>query len=67
MSLADVIVPSNIKAAVKLQRSVANEDSSNVNEIKAILNFFIFFYKKTLPAYNVYKRTKTKKVALLCA
>ena len=40
-------------------------DSSNVNEvIRVILNFFIFFNKKTLhaqKAQNAYERTKTKK------
>ena len=45
--------------------------SSNINEvIRAILNLFIFFYKKIShiqKAQNVYKRIKTKKTAFLRA
>ena len=60
--LADAIVPSNIKAAVKLQRSMANEDSSNVNEIiKAILNFFIFFFTKRFYPHTTYISKQKQK------
>ena len=46
-------------------------DSSNINEvIRAILNLFVFFYKKILHTQkpqNAYKRIQAKKTAFLCA
>ena len=46
-------------------------ESGNVNEVtRAVLNFFLLFYKKILSeqkTQKAYKRTKTKKAAFFCA